>query len=514
MADANTLLIVLLLGGLMGLLGQSVRVVAGLKKMNDESQRIHARPVELFSPIRLAVSLAIGFLAGIAATLVLGAHHFFSPAPETLKELLGIAATGYISADLLEAFGVNFFVSPRETTEVLEGTAPVWVPLPAPPAGGAAEPPPPLAPPSPYSWQPAETKDFADLVRGMNSILKVDTFEQKADAKRGQVVDFLYATNRQPSFDVSYYSGERSDRIAYGAASVRIPESHRIGKVELPFKLRLFSLTFYEQSLDPEKHFVIESVDVRGLDDWKALVSTSAQKQALVFVHGFNNTFRDAAYRTAQIMWDLQYSGLPVLFSWPSRGAVLDYVYDRDSAFGARDAFIETLRNLRSTGISRIDVLAHSMGNLVVLDSLANHSHTGDPLGITEILMAAPDVDRDHYKSLAAKVRAVASGMTLYASSADRALAASKRLAGNIARAGDVPTSGPILVDGIDTIDVTAIGAEMFGLGHGSFASTRSILNDVGLVISTGTRPPNRRLAEIRGMPAGETISKWWQYSY
>jgi esterase/lipase superfamily enzyme len=74
--------------------------------------------------------------------------------------------------------------------------------------------------------------------------------------------------------------------------------------------------------------------------------------------------------------------------------------------------------------------------------------------------MAATDVDRDNYKSLAAKVRAAASGMTPYASSADRALAASKRLAGNIARAGDVPTSGPTIIDGIDAIDVTAIGAE------------------------------------------------------
>jgi len=121
-------------------------------------------------------------------------------------------------------------------------------------------------------------------------------------------------------------------------------------------------------------------------------------------------------------------------------------------------------------------------------------------------------LDKDTYKSLAAKVRAAASGMTLYASSADRALAASKTIAGNIARAGDVPASGPILINGVDTIDVTAIGAELFGLGHGPFASTRSILNDIALVISTGARPPNKRLAEIRGMPIGE-MPKWWRYS-
>jgi esterase/lipase superfamily enzyme len=331
-------------------------------------------------------------------------------------------------------------------------------------------------------------------------------------SKDEQVVEFLYATNRQPSFDESSYSGERSDALAHGTASVRVPESHRIGKVELPFKLRLFSFTFYEQPLDPEKHFVIQSIDVRTVEDWKNLISSSGQKSALVFVHGFNNTFRDAVYRAAQIFWDLQYSGVPVLFSWPSRGAVLDYIYDRDSAMGARDAFVETLRNIRLAGVRRIDVLAHSMGNLVTLEALASHPQA-DPLGIAEILMAAPDLERNHYKSIATKVRAAVAGMTLYASSADRALAASKRIAGNIARAGDVPEDGPILVDGIDTIDVTAIGSEMFGLGHGPFASTRSILNDIALVISTGTRPPNKRLIEIRGMPTGQSLPKWWQYA-
>jgi esterase/lipase superfamily enzyme len=126
------------------------------------------------------------------------------------------------------------------------------------------------------------------------------------------------------------------------------------------------------------------------------LISSFDKSNALVFVHGFNTTFRDATCRTAQIFWDLQYSGIPVLFSWPSRGTVLD---------GARDAFIEVLGNLKRAGARRIDILAHSMGNLVVLDSLARHSHADTPLGIAEIFMAAPDIDRDHYKSIAAKVR-------------------------------------------------------------------------------------------------------------
>lgn len=126
--------------------------------------------------------------------------------------------------------------------------------------------------------------------------------------------------------------------------------------------------------------------------------------------------------------------------------------------------------------------------------------------------MAAPDLDKDHYLNIAPKVRAATAGMTLYASSADRALYASKRLAGNVPRAGDVPHDGPTLVKEVDTIDVTVVGEELFGLGHSPFAQTRPVLNDIALLISTGLRPPNKRLIEIRGMPEGAVPPKWWRY--
>jgi esterase/lipase superfamily enzyme len=42
----------------------------------------------------------------------------------------------------------------------------------------------------------------------------------------------------------------------------------------------------------------------------------------LVFVHGFANSFEDAVFRNAQIVYDLDYQGLSVLYSWSSRGDV------------------------------------------------------------------------------------------------------------------------------------------------------------------------------------------------
>jgi esterase/lipase superfamily enzyme len=66
---------------------------------------------------------------------------------------------------------------------------------------------------------------------------------------------FLFATNRMQSFDETIFSGERANEIKCGTASVQIPDAHKIGKVELPFKLTLFSLTLYEQAPNPSKAF-------------------------------------------------------------------------------------------------------------------------------------------------------------------------------------------------------------------------------------------------------------------
>ncbi|MQU82131.1 alpha/beta hydrolase, partial [Sinorhizobium meliloti] len=186
----------------------------------------------------------------------------------------------------------------------------------------------------------------------------------------------------------------------------------------------------------------------------------------------------------------------------------------RDSASGAKDEFIEVLSALKTRpNIKRIHILAHSMGNQIVLDALAHHAHTTHPLGVCEILMAAPDVDSDSYRKWAPKVKAAVTGMTLYASACDKAMMLSKAIAGNIPRAGDVPSDGPVLVPEIQAIDVTELGSEMLGLNHGLYAQKRSILNDIFVLLETGKRSPQDRLADIRGVPDGASDPRYWKYA-
>ncbi len=109
------------------------------------------------------------------------------------------------------------------------------------------------------------------------------------------------------------------------------------------------------------------------------LLGQSREKEAFVFVHGFNNRFEDAIYRFAQILHD---SGAgadvaPVLFTWPSKGNVFAYNYDRDSANYSRDALEKLLRYLEKDRAGQDHLhLAHSMGNWVTLEALQAN---GDP---------------------------------------------------------------------------------------------------------------------------------------
>lgn len=330
-----------------------------------------------------------------------------------------------------------------------------------------------------------------------------------------RVVDFLYVTTRRPSDQNGgrsiSYTGERSPELNFGAASVHIPKDHKIGRIELPFKWSFFGYTVYEGSFSEDKHFAIRQIGPLTPEQWgKIATAKSAQKQALIFLHGYNTSFEDALYRNAQIVWDLQYPGLSVLFSWASAGNAGDYFYDRDSAYLARGGFVKVLSLLRETyHFEKVDVIAHSMGNLVVLDALSNYARTSNPVKIGQLIMAAPDVDRDQFLQMEPDVRKITSGMTLYASSADKALALS-RVPARVPRAGDVPSDGPIVLPDMETIDVTAIGDEIFGLNHTEFATNRAIIDDIKLLISTGMRPP--RLAQIRGIPDLPAIPKYWRY--
>lgn len=114
--SAAELLGVLIVSGLLGMVGQGARTVAGLKKMNDLANASAVSQRDLFVASRLIVGMIVGFIAGVAAALTLGVDKLLKFDAANVQLLMGIAASGYIGADFVEAFARN-----------LSGVAPVKI---------------------------------------------------------------------------------------------------------------------------------------------------------------------------------------------------------------------------------------------------------------------------------------------------------------------------------------------------------------------------------------------------
>jgi esterase/lipase superfamily enzyme len=304
-------------------------------------------------------------------------------------------------------------------------------------------------------------------------------------------VDMLVATTRSdlgaPAGEM--FTGERGEGVAFADIAVSIPpdSARQVGDVQFPQSL----------PADPLRDFVTLEADRLGkgaaLAKLNARLAHTPRRQVLVFVHGFNNRFEDAVYRFAQIVHDSGTDALPVLFTWPSRGRLLQYGYDHDSASFSRDALERVLQALvRDPSVGEISVLAHSMGNWVTIEALrqmAIRDH-GLPTKIANVMLAAPDVDFDVFRRQVAEIGPAASRFYVFVARDDGALAVSRRVWGDMPRLGAIdPEASPynelLEQDKIRWVDLTGVGSDD-PLRHGTFASAPGVVRAIGVRLAGG----------------------------
>ncbi len=337
-------------------------------------------------------------------------------------------------------------------------------------------------------------------------------------------------TRRREGYDrvknnraLATFSGTDGGALTYGRAIVTIPIEREVGSLPRPE----FNFIFIRAALrgeDPKRDFTIAAVDVTSEGQFIASMRGQAQRaerfksQALVFVHGYNVSFDDAIFRTAQIAHDIGFDGPAITFSWASRGSAWAYRHDVDAAKGSRTALRTLLERVAADpAITSVNLVAHSMGNdpvTEVLGALADIKRAGgttQDLKLNEIVLAAPDVSRTVFEELTGKISGKArGGITLYASAADRALLLSKKVAGDLVRAGDVPAGGPVVVRGMETIDVTRAGTSFFSTNHTTFADREDLVDDMRALLTASRRPPNARWPALA--PVGSGSGLWWRY--
>ena len=301
------------------------------------------------------------------------------------------------------------------------------------------------------------------------------------DADSPVTVQLFYATDR--AYKNGEYGGERDlseDPVKFGLCEVSIPPDHRMGEIESP------KWWYLEFSENPLEHVVVKSTVPLSED---AFFSAFARRMSqmspqvvrtLVFIHGYNVEFGDAAKRTAQMHYDLNFPGLPCFYSWPSNGTEAGYVSDAEDVNWSVpniERFLSTLE--ARDDIDEIYVIAHSMGNRGLVNALLRMAGKGAGKKIKEIILAAPDIDAVVFERDVAKPLSTAFGRTtLYASSKDLALSASNRLAA-MQRAGQMiggfPTVSP--QPHIDVIDASDIDTGF--LGHSYYGDEDSLISDI-----------------------------------
>jgi esterase/lipase superfamily enzyme len=225
-----------------------------------------------------------------------------------------------------------------------------------------------------------------------------------------------------------------------------------------------------------------------GLDVWRLdgvetaahlrdlLVQAGMARDVLIYVHGFNHTFEQSVLAGARLSDGVGFRGETLVFSWPSKGSLFDYGYDRESAVWSRDALDQVLgRLIESPNVARIHVVAHSIGTMVAMEALRQaYARRGPPLvaRIGAVVFAAPDIDLDVFKSSVERVGALASRITVVAATNDRALAVSGFLAGGITRVGAADKSE------LERLGLRVIDASQQGWGvvnHDLFMSDPNI---------------------------------------
>lgn len=195
----------------------------------------------------------------------------------------------------------------------------------------------------------------------------------------------------------------------------------------------------------------VEIEDLRH-ETVETVLSSFPAGDVLVYVHGYNIGFERACRDSARLARQTGFEGRLLLFSWPARSAVVTYRSDAKRLAASMPALFDALDELASRyGAGRVNVIAHSMGSRVVVESIEALLPRDEPFD--KLVLVAPDIDRELFAEILPELKSLVSEITVLASDRDRLLMLSQTV--NLgARLGQ---ADGLDIDGVRVVDVTAI---------------------------------------------------------
>ncbi len=330
--------------------------------------------------------------------------------------------------------------------------------------------------------------------------------------QEGGKVEVFFATNRNKTGDPdpNLFFGEKLNELSTGKCIINIPKGHEIGEIERPRKI-----LWWQFNENKDKHVTLDSIVEIGSKDFYSMMKKDVlhtkNQSCLLFVHGYNTTFAEAAWRTGQIAYDMPFNGLTGFFSWPSSGRTLDYFSDIEKADSSVDIFEKFISELIvKSEIKKLHIVAHSMGNRVVTAALKSLSQKTDLKhqldSIHQIVLAAPDLDQIVFQqSFLPTLRNLGKSRTLYASDKDKAMRISEKFR-SMPRLGK--GGGALFIaDGLHSIDASNVKSP--GNHHSYIFETETLLTDLYVLFDGVTDPTERSLkqADHHGL-------KYWYFPF
>jgi alpha-beta hydrolase superfamily lysophospholipase len=250
----------------------------------------------------------------------------------------------------------------------------------------------------------------------------------------------------------------------------------------------------------------------------EAMLRDSRQRQITIYVHGFNTQFGDNLMLAGEFWHYMARDDVMISFDWASRGSLFSYQVDKANA----DFAVRQLRRLleflaASTTASRIDIIGHSAGCVVVAEALHQLSLMAYDVDAQEaqrrtrigrVVLAAPDMDLG--TALSARVdgaQRVTQDLAVYASRNDRALSFSGNIFGDVRLGSSIgklkeDERAAMISTGAQMIDVSPAQRWTSSfLGHSYYHQNLWVSSDVMLFLEVGATPEERGL--VRDLETG-----------
>lgn len=279
------------------------------------------------------------------------------------------------------------------------------------------------------------------------------------DAAMGEVSTVFVGTTRAlgPS---GIYSSGRSEVMQFARYDVAIPPDRQPGEIKYPKRKKLDARTDFLTT----KQEQYPSDPAFRADLSKALAANG--REAVIYIHGFNNTFTEGVYRIAQLHHDLNLPGVALHYSWSSAAEPLGYVYDRDSMMFARSGLEDLIRETVASGARKVTLVAHSMGSFLTMEVLREIAIRDGRVmpQVSGVVLFSPDIDVDVFRMQAKEIGKLPQPFLIFGSGRDRVLRLSGLITGQKDRVGSM-TDVARLAD----IEVTYYDVGAFSSGDGHF---------------------------------------------